>query len=76
MTDIEYLEEPYETLDRPLWWHLKGLIQTASGYGSRLTSARCVRLPDGRTRRVYVTQWSNAGSAWITLDGRRLYLRG
>jgi hypothetical protein len=73
---IEYLPEPYELLDRPLWWHKQGLAQTASGYGAKLTSSRCVRLPDGRVRRVYVTQYSNAGSAWIMLDGKKLLLRG
>ena len=76
MTTQEYLPDPYEFLDRPLWWHLRGLTQTASGYGAKLTSSRCVRLPDGRVRRVYITQWSNAGTAWITLNNRRVYLRG
>lgn len=58
--------------DRPLWFHLAGLSQTASGYGRRLVSRRVVRFPDGRTRRVYVTQYSNAGTAWIVLNGRKL----
>jgi hypothetical protein len=73
--DIKYLEiEIAEVLDRPLWWHLQGLQQTASGYGSKLTSSRCVRLADGRVRRVYITCWSNSGSAWILLDGERQYI--
>lgn len=72
---IEYLPEPYEVIDRPLWWHTAGRQQTASGYGRKLTSARCVRLPDGRVRRIYITCFSNAGSAWITLAGKTLYLR-
>ena len=67
-----YLSEPYEYVDRPLAWHLAGRQQTASGYGKRLTSSRCVRLADGRIRRVYVSQWANAGTAWIIVDGRRL----
>jgi hypothetical protein len=75
MNAIQYLEEPYEFIDRPLWWHKQGLSQTRSGYGMKLTSRRIVRLPDGRKRRVYITQISNAGSAWITLGGKRLYLR-
>ena len=73
---IKYLSEPYEIVDRPLAFHTAGLQQTASGYGMKLTSSRCVRLPDGRVRRIYITQYSNAGSAWITLDGRKLFLRG
>lgn len=65
------LEDPYTFEDRPLWFHKLGLSETASGYGQKLRSSRCVRLPDGRLRRVYVTQYSNAGTAWIVLDGNR-----
>lgn len=56
--------------DRPLWWHKQGLQQTATGYGRKLTSSRCVRLSDGRVRRVYVTCFSNSGTAWINLSGQ------
>lgn len=69
------LERPYEIIDRPLWFHMAGLSQTASGYGKKLTSARVVRLPDGRERRVYVTIYSNSGTAWIVLDGARRIIR-
>jgi hypothetical protein len=72
---IEYLETEYELVEKPLWWHKQGLSQTASGYGSKLTSSRCVKLPDGTLRRVYITCYSNAGSAWITIKGKKLYLR-
>jgi len=67
-----YLTQEYEIVYKPLWWHEKGLSQTASGYGSKLTTSKCVKLQDGRMRRVYVTQWSNAGTAWIFLDGMKL----
>lgn len=69
-----YLDRPYEVIDRPLWWHKQGRQQTKSGYGAKLTSSRCVQLPDGRVRRIYVTCYSNAGSAWIMLDGERRWL--
>lgn len=72
---VEYLPEPFEILDRPLWWHLEGLQETASGYGSRLRSPYCIRLPDGRVRRVYVTIWGNAGTCWVILNGRRFVVR-
>ena len=62
--------------DRPLWFHLRGLSQMASGYGSRLVSARVAVLSDGRKRRVYVTQWSNAGTAWIVVDKVIRLVRG
>ena len=76
--ELRYLHDKcpgYKTVDSPLWWHKRGLSQTASGYGSKLTSPRMVELPDGRKRRVYVTIWSNIGTAWITLDGERWILR-
>ena len=66
---VRYLPEPYTFEDRPLWFHTAGLQETASGYGSKLRTARMVRLPDGRTRRVYLTIYSNSGTAWIELDG-------
>jgi hypothetical protein len=72
---LDYLEDPYDVIERPLWWHKRGLSQTASGYGRKLTSSKCVKLPDGRVRRIYVTQFSNAGSAWIVLNGKTVYLR-
>jgi hypothetical protein len=72
---VEYLEQPYELIDNPLPWHKAGLSWTASGYGAKIASHRMVRLPNGRKYRVYVTQISNAGSAWITLGGKKLYLR-
>lgn len=66
-----YLSEgTYQIIDRPLPMHRAGLQQTASGYGRKLTSSRCVKLADGRIRRIYITQYSNAGTAWINLDGR------
>ena len=73
--DWTYFDEEYSIEDRPLWWHLKGLSQTASGYGKKLTSSRVLRLADGRVRRVYVTIYSNAGTAWIVLDGQRRIIR-
>jgi hypothetical protein len=75
MTEITYLEEPYELIDKPLGFHLMGLQETASGYGAKLTSRRVVRFPNGSERRVYITCYSNVGSAWIHLNGRRVYLR-
>lgn len=72
---VDYLEGDYQLIDKPLAWQLRGLQETATGYGAKLTSGRVVRLADGRERRVYVTCYSNNCSAWITLGGKRLYLR-
>jgi len=65
----------YTIVDRPLWWHAQGLRQTASGYGAKLTSRCCVKI-DGekRLRRVYITIFSNAGSAWFNYNGAKVFL--
>ncbi len=66
------LDVPYEYVDRPMWFHTRGLSETASGYGRRLRSARCVRIPgDPKLRRVYITIYSNIGTAWINYQGVR-----
>jgi hypothetical protein len=72
---LHYLAEPYEFERKPLWWHNKGLSETATGYGRKLTSAHCVRLPSGKRYRVYVTCFSNSGTAWIQSAGRHLIVR-
>lgn len=61
---------PIRLEDQPLPWQVAGLSQTASGYGRKLTSRQVAILPDGRRRRVYVTIFSNAGTAWIELASR------
>lgn len=53
-----------------LWWQAKGLSETQSGYGSALRSTWMVKV-HGRWRRVKVTIWSNAGSSWVTIGGKR-----
>src|SRR5574343_490810 len=50
--------------EMPLWWHEKGISFTASGYGLRIPSPYMVRF-NGKWRRVYICQISNAGSAFI-----------
>lgn len=75
MSTIEYLTEPYELVDRPLAWQLAGRTWTATGYGAKIPSSHMVKI-GARLYRVYVTCYSNAGTAWIQKDGRRLVLRG
>jgi hypothetical protein len=61
---------PFQTRYKPLWFHKAGLSQTATGYGKRITSSRVLVLPDGTERRIYVTQYSNAGTAWVNYKGQ------
>jgi hypothetical protein len=64
---------PFQTIEVPakyvpLPWQERGLQETATGYGRRLTSPYMVRW-EGRWRRVYVAQFSNAGTAYIGKPG-------
>lgn len=73
---VEYLEQAYEMKIAPLPWRVAQLQQTASGYGAKLTSTRKIRIVgESRWRRVYITCYSNAGSAWVVVNGKRLFLR-
>jgi hypothetical protein len=59
---------------KPLWWQERGLSQTASGYGSKLTTSHRIKV-DGRWHRVYVRCYSNAGTAYIIKGGQELIVR-
>jgi hypothetical protein len=50
--------------DAPLWWHERGLQQTASGYGSRITTRTMIKF-NGKWRRVYCCIYSNIGTLYI-----------
>jgi len=60
--DLEY--------DPPAWF-AAGLQETATGYGSRLNSGYFIRF-NGKRYRVYITCWSNSGTAWFKTKGRRI----
>lgn len=62
-----------DMIDAPLWWHERGLQQTASGYGRKLTTRYKLRF-EGKDYRVYVTQFSNVGSGWILVRGRKIFV--
>ena len=51
---------------KPMWYHIKGLRQTASGYGEALTSPYMVEF-EGRKYRIYSTVFSNSdsGDRWL-----------
>lgn len=57
----------------PPKWMRTGLQQTASGYGARLNSGYEIEYA-GRVYRVYVTCYSNSGSAWFMTKGKRIYV--
>lgn len=45
------------------------------GYGKKIPIGWMLKIKN-RWRRVYVTQYSNAGSAWVTVDKVKRYLGG
>lgn len=69
--------ETYKTVARdiklvnaPLDWQLRGLQQTSSGYGAKLTTV--YKAPfEGRFYRVYCTIYSNSGTCWFTAKGKK-----
>lgn len=56
----------------PLWWQEQGLQETATGYGSKLTSPYKVFFL-GRWYRVYYTCHSNVASHWIKAQGETYF---
>lgn len=62
--------EDLETKHSPLWWQTAGKSYTASGYGRKIPASTMVRIQK-HWRRVYVTIYGNAGTAWIVLNGER-----
>lgn len=60
----------------PLAWQKQGLQQTASGYGSKLTTEYMVRITGSiRWHRVYAICWSNVASFYVVWKHTRLFLR-
>lgn len=67
--NMEYLEvKQSELIDKPLWWQLRGLSYTASGYGGKIPTTKMVK-HKGRLKRIYIMIYSNSGTAYI-LDGK------
>lgn len=64
-----------EATYRPLWWQVKGLTYTASGYGGKIPTPWQVQLP-GSTRwyRVYCMIYSNSGTCYIVHKGERVFV--
>ena len=63
-----------QLVDAPLWYHKQGLQQTASGYGSKLTSR--FKVPyNGRLYRVYYICYSNAATYYIVSKGEKIIVR-
>ena len=62
-----------ELSDCPLWHHKKGISQTVSGYGARLTTRYKIHF-EGKLRRIYATCYSNNASTWFTYEGKKIHV--
>jgi len=72
---IVYKETESHLIYSPLWWHEQGRMQTATGYGKKLTTPYKVE-HNGRLYRVYCACFSNSGTLYILPGGKPLYLAG
>lgn len=54
-------------------WMRRGLQQTRSGYGNKLNTGLSINF-NGKLYRLYSTCYSNAGSVWFTVKGKRIYV--
>ena len=73
---VTYQNVPYTVTIKRLWWQVKGLQQTATGYGGKLTTEYMLTIPGApRPYRVYAICYSNAASFYILRKGNMLFLR-
>lgn len=48
--------------------------RSRTGYGNKLPTSWELQLDDKRWRRVYIVQWSNAGSPYVLVGGEVHFL--
>ena len=68
---LTYLVWPCLQHEKPLPWQKMGLSYTATGYGKKIPTSRVLYL-FGRMYRIYCTIYSNAGTCWIDMGGKRV----
>jgi len=71
--DGSYYDLDKDGIDKPLWYHKRNLMQTASGYGRKLVTPTMVKY-NNRLHRVYCCCFSNSGSLYIISKGKNLYI--
>lgn len=59
----------------PPQWMKRGMQETSSGYGARLNSGYNIMF-EGRKRRIYITIYSNNGTAWFHFKGDKVIVSG
>lgn len=57
----------------PLWYHKRGLMQTASGYGRKLVTEWKIEY-NNRLYRIYLCIFSNSGTLYIRTKNGDIYI--
>jgi len=73
MKTIQINGAEYPLIDATLPWQKRGLQETASGYGSRLTTSKKV-LFQGVARRIYAICYGNSASCYIRVNGQKVFV--
>ena len=80
-TDLQRTDTQFPTVyaDRSelvtdmLPWQKRGLQETATGYGAKLTTSLKINFND-KLYRIYCTCYSNAASVWFKVKGRKIFV--
>lgn len=59
----------FEVKEKMLDWQKRGLMQTATGYGSKLVTSKMLRY-NGIWHRIYCMCYSNSGTNYILVKGK------
>jgi hypothetical protein len=70
----DFVEMPLEVKVKELWYHKRNLMQTATGYGNKLTTEWMIKI-EGRWHRVYCRIFSNIGSPYIIWRKREYIIK-
>lgn len=67
---IDYSQK-FEVIEVPLWWQVKGLQYTATGYGSKIPTKYKMRL-NKKLYRIYCSVFSNIGTLYILKNKQKI----
>lgn len=68
---FEYAVNGVNCIRRPMYHHSHNLSYTASGYGNKLPTQYMVRVFSQRWHRVYCICYSNVGTCYVIIKGKR-----
>lgn len=54
-------------------WQKRGLQETATGYGAKLTTSLKINF-NGKLYRIYCTCYGNSGLCWFKVKGRKIFV--